>query len=53
MKGVTYFIELSRQYGRYGYRKIAALLSQADWPVNHIESWRRYFNSVRPCSSLG
>ena len=27
-------IELARQYGRYGYRKIAALLAQAGWPVS-------------------
>lgn len=27
-------IELARQYGRYGYRKIAALLRQAGWVVN-------------------
>jgi transposase InsO family protein len=27
-------IELARQYGRYGYRKIAALLRQAGWTVN-------------------
>jgi transposase InsO family protein len=27
-------IELARQYGRYGYRKIAALLRHAGWVVN-------------------
>jgi putative transposase len=27
-------IELARQYGRYGYRKIAALLRQAGWSVS-------------------
>jgi putative transposase len=27
-------IELARQYGRYGYRKIAALLRQAGWTVS-------------------
>jgi transposase InsO family protein len=27
-------IELARQYGRYGYRKIAALLRQAGWAIN-------------------
>src|SRR5262249_14947785 len=27
-------IELARQYGRYGYRKIAALLRQAGWTIN-------------------
>ena len=37
-------IALARQYGRYGYRKIAALLRQAGWPVNdkRVERiWRR------------
>ena len=37
-------IELARQYGRYGYRKIAALLRQAGWLVSdgRIERiWRR------------
>jgi transposase InsO family protein len=27
-------IELARQYGRYGYRKIAALLRDAGWLIN-------------------
>lgn len=27
-------IELARQYGRYGYRPITALLNQAGWHVN-------------------
>ena len=37
-------IELTRQYGRYGYRRIAALLRDAGWQVNdkRIERlWRR------------
>ena len=37
-------IELARQYGRYGYRRIAALLRDAGWKVNdkRIERlWRR------------
>ena len=37
-------IELARQYGRYGYRKIAALLRLAGWLVNdkRVERiWRR------------
>ena len=37
-------IELARQYGRYGYRRIAALLRQAGWRVNvkRVERiWRR------------
>src|SRR5262249_56694597 len=27
-------IELARQYGRYGYRKIAELLRRAGWTIN-------------------
>ena len=37
-------IALARQYGRYGYRKIAGLLGQAGWLVNdkRVERiWRR------------
>jgi putative transposase len=37
-------IELARQYGRYGYRRVAALLRQAGWCVNdkRVERiWRR------------
>ena len=37
-------IELARQYGRYGYRRITALLHQADWAVNKkrvARIWRR------------
>ncbi len=30
----TDLIELARQYGRYGYRKIAALLRDDGWMVN-------------------
>lgn len=28
-------IRLAKQYGRYGYRKIAELLRMAGWRVNH------------------
>jgi putative transposase len=37
-------VELARQYGRYGYRRIAALLRRAGWQVNRkrVERiWRR------------
>ena len=37
-------IELARQYGRYGYRRITALLRRAGWTVNkkRVERiWRR------------
>ena len=37
-------IELTRQYGRYGYRRIAALLREAGWQINdkRVERlWRR------------
>jgi len=29
-------IRLAKQYGRYGYRKIAELLRIEGWKVNHI-----------------
>ena len=41
---VADMIELARQYGRYGYRRITALLRSAGWAVNkkRIERlWRR------------
>ena len=44
-------IELARQYGRYGYRKIAALLRDAGWLVNdkRVERiWRREGLKVPP-----
>ena len=37
-------IELARRYGRYGYRRIAALLRDTGWQVNdkRVERlWRR------------
>ena len=37
-------IKLTRQYGRYGYRRVAALLRDAGWQVNdkRVERlWRR------------
>jgi len=41
---VARIIELTTQYGRYGYRRITALLRQEGWKVNHkrVERiWRR------------
>ncbi len=41
---VAQMIELASEYGRYGYRRITALLRHDDWSVNHkrIERlWRR------------
>ena len=41
---VADMIELARQYGRYGYRRVAALLREAGWSVSdgRIERlWRR------------
>ena len=40
----TDLVELAHQYGRYGYRKISALLRDAGWVVNdkRVERiWRR------------
>jgi putative transposase len=37
-------VELARRYGRYGYRRITALLRHAGWPLNRkrVERiWRR------------
>ena len=31
----TRIIELARAYGRYGYRRMAALLQREGWAVNH------------------
>jgi len=44
-------IELARQYGRYGYRRITALLRDAGWHVNHkrVERiWKREGLKVPP-----
>jgi transposase InsO family protein len=41
---VEQIIELASQYGRYGYRRITAMLRQEGWQVNHkrVERiWRR------------
>ena len=41
---VARIIELATRYGRYGYRRITALLNQQGWKVNHkrVERiWRR------------
>ena len=41
---VARVIELASQYGRYGYRRVTALLRQEGWRVNHkrVERiWRR------------
>ncbi len=34
-------VELARQYGRYGYRRVAALLRHAGWRVNDKRVERR------------
>lgn len=28
-------IDLASEYGRYGYRRVTALLKQSEWHVNH------------------
>ncbi len=43
-KLVARIIELATRYGRYGYRRITALLKQEGWKVNHkrVERiWRK------------
>jgi len=40
----TAIIELAKEFGRYGYRRVTALLRAQGWPVNHkrVERiWRR------------
>ena len=40
----TRVIELATQYGRYGYRRITAMLRQEGWDINHkkVERiWRK------------
>jgi len=32
---VARIIELATRYGRYGYRRVTALLKQEGWKVNH------------------
>ena len=34
-KGLQSIINLAKDYGRYGYRRITALLKQQGWQVNH------------------
>ena len=44
-------IQLARQYGRYRYRRVAALLRQAGWTINdkRVERiWRREGLKVKP-----
>ena len=46
-------IALAKQYGRYGYRRVTALLSHAGWTVNHkrVERiWRREGSRSRSVS---
>jgi len=53
---VSRIVALAMQYGRYGYRRITALLHQEGWRVNHkrVERlWRREYHQVRPHSALG
>lgn len=48
-------IRLATRFGRYGYRRITALLQAEGWRVNHkrvARIRRREFNTIRPHSSL-
>ena len=41
---IAHMIELTRQYDRYGHRRVAALLRDAGWQINNkrVERlWRR------------
>ena len=44
-------VTLASLYGRYGYRRITALLRRAGWQVNHTRVeriWRQEYNNFRP-----
>ncbi len=46
---VAFMVELTRQYGRYDYRRVAALLRDAGWQVNdkRVERlWKREGNEA-------
>ena len=43
---VADMIELAQQYGRYGYRRIAALLRDAGWQVNDKRPSQRCLASL-------
>jgi transposase InsO family protein len=36
----TRIIDLASQYGRYGYRRVTAMLRSEGWQVNHKRVWR-------------
>ena len=36
---VAHVVSLATEYGRYGYRRITALLRADGWPVNHKWIW--------------
>ena len=41
---VQRIIELARDYGRYGYRRVMALLREEGWQINHkrmLRLWRQ------------
>ena len=49
-------IELTRQFGRYGYRMITGMLNNSGWHVNHkrVERiWRHEGESVRSSVYVG
>ena len=45
-------ISLASDYGRYGYRRITAMLRREGIIVNHkrVERWRVEYNQIRPHS---
>jgi hypothetical protein len=44
-------VELAQRYGRYGYRRITALLRHAGWPVSRVQR-SAFLPSLIHCSAL-
>ena len=47
---VVRMVELATQYGRYGYRRVTAILHGEAKVL--VERWRRHYNQIRPHSAL-
>ena len=45
-------IELASQYGRYGYRRITALLQRADWPCGTLRCNTQLAVELDSCTGI-